>query len=82
MATRRRSRLALDPAENRYFGEAMNVLTLSKLSRALLHASYTFRKKLSHTADSQDQRHRMTPGLAPDPGRAADPASPTTSCPS
>jgi thymidylate synthase ThyX len=26
---------------------------------------YTFRKKLSHTADSQDQRHRMTPGSRP-----------------
>src|SRR5262249_45349454 len=48
-----------------YFGETMNVLTLSKLSRALHHASYTFRKKLSHTADSQDQRHRMTPASRP-----------------
>ncbi len=57
--------LVLNPAENRYFGETMNVLTLSKLSRALGHASYTFRKKLSHAADSQDQRHRMTPGSRP-----------------
>ena len=58
-------KLALDPAANRYFGETMNVLTLSKLSRALFHASYTFRKKLSHAADSQDQRHRMTPASRP-----------------
>jgi thymidylate synthase ThyX len=43
----------------------MNVLTLSKLSRALHHASYTFKKKLSHAADSQDQRHRMTPASRP-----------------
>jgi thymidylate synthase ThyX len=57
--------LALDPRHNRYFGETMNVLTLSKISRALHHASYTFRKKLSHAADSQDQRHRMTPGSRP-----------------
>ncbi len=57
--------LVLNPSENRYFGETMNVLTLSKLSRALSHASYTFRKKLSHAADSQDQRHRMTPGSRP-----------------
>ena len=57
--------LALDPGENRYFGETMNVLTLSKLSRTLHHASYTFRKKLSHAADSQDQRHRMTPASRP-----------------
>ena len=39
--------------------------TLSKLARALSHASYTFRKKISHTADSQDQRHRMTPATRP-----------------
>ena len=29
------------------------------------HASYTFLKKLSHTADSQDQRHRMVPASRP-----------------
>jgi thymidylate synthase ThyX len=58
-------KLALDPAQNHLFGESMNVLHLSKLSRALSHASYTFRKKLSHTADSQDQRHRMTPASRP-----------------
>ena len=57
--------LALDPSKNPYLGETMNVLTLSKLSRALHHASYTFRKKLSHAADSQDQRHRMTPASRP-----------------
>ncbi len=57
--------LVLDPARNPYFGEALNVTTLSKLTRALHHPSYTFRKKLSHTADSQDQRHRMTPGSRP-----------------
>jgi thymidylate synthase ThyX len=58
-------RLALDPAQNALFGESMNLLHHSKLSRALFHASYTFRKKLSHTADSQDQRHRMTPASRP-----------------
>jgi thymidylate synthase ThyX len=58
-------RLALDPTQNRLFGESMNVLHHSKLSRALFHASYTFRKKLSHAADSQDQRHRMTPASRP-----------------
>jgi flavin-dependent thymidylate synthase len=57
--------LALDPAQNPYLGEAMTLTTLSKVSRALVHASYTFRKRLSHTADSQDQRHRMTPGSRP-----------------
>ncbi|RMH39455.1 MAG: FAD-dependent thymidylate synthase [Deltaproteobacteria bacterium] len=58
-------RLALDPARNRLHGEAMTLTTLSKISRAMVHASYTFKKKLSHTADSQDQRHRMTPGSRP-----------------
>ena len=57
--------LVLDPAENRYFGESLNLGTMSKLGRCLAHAGYTFRKKLSHTADSQDQRHRMTPGSRP-----------------
>jgi len=57
--------LLLDPAQNRYFGESLNVSTHSKLTRCLGHAHYTFRKKLSHSADSQDQRHRMTPGSRP-----------------
>jgi thymidylate synthase ThyX len=56
---------ALDPKSNRWFGESLNVSTLSHLSRTLHHPSYTFRKKLSHTADSQDQRHRMTPASRP-----------------
>lgn len=55
----------LDPGQNRLLGESLNVTTHSKLTRALVHPSYTFRKKLSHTADSQDQRHRMTPGSRP-----------------
>jgi thymidylate synthase ThyX len=57
--------LALDPSKNRYLGETLNVSTHSKLSRALFHPHYTFRKKLSHTGDSQDQRHRMTPASRP-----------------
>jgi thymidylate synthase ThyX len=55
----------LNPAKNPYLGDTLNVNTLSKLSRTLGHVHYTFRKKLSHTADSQDQRHRMTPGSRP-----------------
>ncbi len=57
--------IVLDPAQNAVLGNALNVTTLSKLTRALHHAHYTFRKKLSHTADSQDQRHRMVPGSRP-----------------
>lgn len=57
--------LVLDPQKNRLLGETLTLTTHSKLSRALFHPGYTFRKKLSHTADSQDQRHRMTPGSRP-----------------
>jgi thymidylate synthase ThyX len=57
--------LAADPAANAIYGEALNLTTLGKLTRTLHHASYTFRRKLSHTADSQDQRHRMTPASRP-----------------
>ncbi|MBI4208080.1 MAG: FAD-dependent thymidylate synthase [Deltaproteobacteria bacterium] len=58
-------RWALDPRQNKLLGENLNLTTLSKISRSLFHASYTFQKKLSHTADSQDQRHRMTPASRP-----------------
>jgi len=55
----------LNPARNRYRLEVMNVSYHSPLMRALNHASYTFEKRLSHTADSQDQRHRMVPASRP-----------------
>ncbi len=58
-------RMVLDPSKNRILGETLTLTTHDKLSRALFHASYTFRKKISHTADSQDQRHRMTPASRP-----------------
>ena len=55
----------LDPGKNTILGETLVLTTQSKLSRAMHNVHYTFRKKLSHTADSQDQRHRMTPGSRP-----------------
>jgi thymidylate synthase ThyX len=57
--------LAVSPSQNTSFGQALNVSTLDKLTRAMHHSAYTFRKKLSHAGDSQDQRHRMTPGSRP-----------------
>ena len=57
--------LALDPAKNPYRLERLNVSSHAPVMRALAHAHYTFRKKLSHTADSQDQRHRTVPGSRP-----------------
>lgn len=57
--------LVLDPAKNRYLAEPLTLTTMSKLSRAMVHPHFTFKKKLSHTADSQDQRHRMVPASRP-----------------
>ncbi|MCA1584115.1 MAG: FAD-dependent thymidylate synthase [Acidobacteria bacterium] len=55
----------MNPARNRYRVEMLNVSYHSPMMRALHHASYAFAKKLSHTADSQDQRHRMVPASRP-----------------
>jgi len=55
----------MNPAKNGYFSEALNLTANAKLTRAMVHMHFTFRKKISHTADSQDQRHRMTPGSRP-----------------
>jgi thymidylate synthase ThyX len=55
----------LNPARNRYRLDVMNVSYHSPMMRGLHHASYTFAKRLSHTADSQDQRHRMVPASRP-----------------
>lgn len=55
----------LDPARNPYRLETLNVGVHAPMMRALQHANYTFAKKISHTADSQDQRHRMIPGSRP-----------------
>lgn len=50
--------LVLNPSKNYYLCESLNLNTMSKLTRVLAHAHFTFKKKLSHSADSQDQRHR------------------------
>src|SRR6202167_5618813 len=52
----------LNPARNPYRRETLNIGVHAPLMRALQHANFTFAKKISHTADSQDQRHRMVPG--------------------
>jgi thymidylate synthase ThyX len=55
----------LDPARNPYRLETLNVGVHAPMMRALQHAHFTFAKRISHTADSQDQRHRMVPGSRP-----------------
>src|SRR2546425_911688 len=47
------------------FDRCANQPVHAPMMRALQHANYTFGKKISHTADSQDQRHRMVPGSRP-----------------
>ena len=54
-----------NPARNPYRRETLNVGVHAPMMRALQHANFTFAKKISHTADSQDQRHRMVPGSRP-----------------
>ncbi|MCL4522331.1 MAG: FAD-dependent thymidylate synthase [Acidobacteria bacterium] len=55
----------LNPAKNPYRLQTLNIGVHAPMMRALQHANFTFAKKLSHTADSQDQRHRMVPGSRP-----------------
>jgi thymidylate synthase ThyX len=55
----------LDPRQNSYRLDKLNVSFHAPLMKPLHHAYYTFIKKISHTADSQDQRHRMVPASRP-----------------
>ncbi len=55
----------LNPARNPYRLQTLNVGVHAPMMRALQHAHFSFAKKISHTADSQDQRHRMVPGSRP-----------------
>jgi thymidylate synthase ThyX len=55
----------LNPARNPYRRETLDIGVHAPMMRGLQHANFTFVKKISHTADSQDQRHRMVPGSRP-----------------
>lgn len=57
--------LVLSPSKNPLLLDTLNSWTHAPLMRSLFHAFYVFRKKISHTADSQDQRHRMVPASRP-----------------
>jgi thymidylate synthase ThyX len=50
--------LVLDPQSNTNLADTINLASLDRLSQILHHVHFTFQKKISHTADSQDQRHR------------------------
>ncbi len=68
--------LVMNPKENPYLAQALTLTTLGKLTRTMVHPHFTFKKKLSHTADSQDQRHRMIPGSRPVLARHLIPSKP------
>jgi thymidylate synthase ThyX len=55
----------LNPTKNSYRRETLDIGVHAPGMRALQHAHFAFAKKISHTADSQDQRHRMVPGSRP-----------------
>ncbi|MEK6835924.1 MAG: FAD-dependent thymidylate synthase [Nanoarchaeota archaeon] len=57
--------LLLNPAKDPYLLGPLNITMMSKITRALNNVYYTFKKKLSHSADSQDQRHRGVLGSRP-----------------
>jgi thymidylate synthase ThyX len=55
----------LDPGRNTSIADTNNVNSMTDMGLAMSAVSYSFEKRLSHTADSQNQRHRMTPGTRP-----------------
>lgn len=57
--------LLMDPANNGFLADVYEVGMMDPLTNALRQVSLRFMTKLSHTADSQRQRHRMTPGATP-----------------
>jgi len=57
--------LALNPAKNPALIHPLDDKLRSPVSLGLYHANYTFAKRISHTCDSQNQRHRTIPGGRP-----------------
>ncbi len=57
--------LVLDPAKNKTLMSSLNLTSIQKLMHSLSHVHYSFDMKLSHTADSQEQRHRSISGTRP-----------------
>lgn len=56
---------AVNPLKNKYLNDTLNSWDMSPVMRALNHAQYTFKKRMTHTGDSQEQRHRTVPGSRP-----------------
>lgn len=58
-------RQLFDPKENGLLADVNEAGMFDALTSCLRQISLTFATKLSHTADSQRQRHRRTPGATP-----------------
>ncbi len=58
-------RLLFDPKINQYQGATLTLDHVEVLTRAQYLPHFTFAVKLSHTADSQAQRQRMSPATRP-----------------
>jgi len=52
----------IDPARNPYHSSILNLVPYAPVTQVLHHACFTFAKRISHTADSQNQRHRAMHG--------------------
>jgi len=52
----------IDPARNPYHSSILNLVPYAPVTQVLHHACFTFAKRISHTADSQNQRHRTLHG--------------------
>lgn len=57
--------LLMEPSKNRPLMDIYEIGIMDPLSSALREVPVTFATRLSHTADSQRQRHRRTPGATP-----------------
>lgn len=57
--------LLMDPSQNELLADVYEVGMMDPLTSALRGVSVTFATRLSHTANSQRQRHRRTPGATP-----------------
>ena len=55
----------MNPALNPLLADVLNPSYNDKLMRSMNHVHYVFMKKLSLSADSQDQRHRTVPASRP-----------------
>src|SRR3989344_1732027 len=55
----------MDPSQNKLLADVYDVGMLDPTTAALRQVNLAFKTKLSHTADSQRQRHRRTPGATP-----------------